>query len=132
MSSDGDDNTYPQGIPVLTQADFVDEEFETLGDPGIDADFERHSDTFKTICASSHRLFRRKNYEYRDTIVETGVLGAAVELVGIAGRLKALVLKNRDHGRSHRDELIDILKDAHNYANIALMMLAEENWDGDR
>ena len=88
------------------------------------------SETFKRVCKSSLDLFVEKNEKYDDSITATGVLGASIELVGTVARLKKLVIRAQDAGASESEKLVDIFKDIHNYANIALMMLAEDNWRG--
>jgi hypothetical protein len=93
-------------------------------------DLSQRNEHFEKACESGQKLFAEKNSQYGDSIVNTGVLGAGVELVGLAGRVKKLVIKSGDGGEASRDALIDILKDIHNYANIALLMLAEDNWTG--
>jgi hypothetical protein len=93
-------------------------------------DLNTRNEQFEKACGSSQKLFAEKNEQYGDSITTTGVLGAGVELVGLAARVKKLVVKAGDGGEANRDALIDILKDIHNYANIALLMLAEDNWTG--
>ena len=86
---------------------------------------------FEDKCCECEELFLEKNVQYGDAITETGVLGAAVEFVGITGRLKNLVINSGDGGKAaDRKALRDILIDAHNYAIIGLMMLDEENFTG--
>ncbi|KKN66958.1 hypothetical protein LCGC14_0466380 [marine sediment metagenome] len=88
------------------------------------------SNQFNKACASGKKIFVQRNEEYGDTITVTGVLGASVELIGVSARLRPLVLKDPGHGKNNREALINVFKDLHNYANIALMMLAADNWDG--
>lgn len=85
---------------------------------------------FSLECARALELFSYKNAEYGNTIVETGVLGASVELIGAVSRLKKLVLRAPDHGEANAKKLEGILMDIHNYANIALQMLHDENFSG--
>lgn len=89
------------------------------------------SNQFDRVCVASKKIFTQRNEQYGDTITVTGVLGAAVELIGTSARLRPLVLKDPEHGKNNRDALIDVLKDIHNYANIGLIMLAADNWDGE-
>lgn len=89
------------------------------------------ADLFDELCENSKELFRLKNAQYGDAIWYTGVLGAAVELIGAVARLPKLVLRNPTHGRDHKASLTDIFMDIHNYANIALMMLQADNWEGE-
>jgi hypothetical protein len=91
---------------------------------------ETRSETFKRVCAAGQNLFDKKDAEYGSATSETGVQGAVVEFVGISARLKQMVLRSPDHGASKSAEIAELLKDAHNYANIALMELADENWIG--
>ena len=90
----------------------------------------KRSQQVDRVDKSCKELFLQKNDQYDDTIAATGVLGASVELLGAASRLKKLVLKDPKHGESNAEVLIDVLKDLHNYANIALIMLSEDNWSG--
>lgn len=85
---------------------------------------------FQEECVTATELFAEKNRLYGNAIVETGVLGAVVELVGITARLKQMVIRSSDAGASQADKLEDILMDAHNYVNIARMMLREGNYRG--
>jgi hypothetical protein len=87
-------------------------------------------ETFARVCASCEKLFKQKNEQYDDTIAATGVLGASVELIGTVARLRKMVLQSSDGGKSQMSELADIYKDIHNYSNIALMMMNEDNWRG--
>jgi hypothetical protein len=82
-------------------------------------------------CDIARLVFADRNAKYGDAIVETGVLGACVELVGGVARLKELVIKAPDHGASVDDYVLrNVLIDIHNYANIALMMMDADNWSG--
>lgn len=88
------------------------------------------NETFDLVCEASKKIFVVKDAEYDHATSATGVLGATVELVGIIARLKKMVLKSPDNGASKKDELKAILKDAHNYVNIAMIELADDNWSG--
>lgn len=81
-------------------------------------------------CTRGRHLFLKRNKEYGDSIVTTGVLGAVVEITQKAARLRQLVMRSEDHGRSQLSKVKDELLDIHNYANIGLMMLEEDNWEG--
>ncbi len=86
---------------------------------------------FEKECAEGEEIFIVKNTEYGNTIVETGVLGACTELVGCVARLKKLVLKSGTGGKdANQIALRNALLDAHNYANIGLMMLDDKNYTG--
>lgn len=91
----------------------------------------RRKNQFKQVCQQAYELFLIKNAKYRDGIAHTGVLGAAIEVFGAAMRLTILVLKSPVHGRDNRQDLVNVAKDIHNYANILLMMMEDDNWEGD-
>ncbi len=76
-------------------------------------------------------LYLRKNDEYLDAVRQGGVLGAAVEFLGIGARLRALVIRNPQHGRDQAKDLRNVLTDALVYAAIALIMFDEQNFDGE-
>jgi hypothetical protein len=86
---------------------------------------------FERACAEGEKIFIVKNNEYGNTIVETGVIGACTELIGCVARLKKLVLKSGTGGEyADQKALRNALLDAHNYANIGLMMLDDKNYTG--
>lgn len=85
---------------------------------------------FDEVCEASKEIFEDRNVKYGDAIVSTGVLGAVVELIGNVARLRKMVLQSNDAGESHVNEIVEILKDVHNYSNIAIMMASEDNWKG--
>ena len=86
---------------------------------------------FETLCDLHEEIFIRKNAEYGNAIVETGVLGASIELVGAIARLRQLILSPGDGGEhTDHESLRNIFTDIHNYANIARMMMDEDNWTG--
>lgn len=88
-------------------------------------------DHFKLNCIDAGSVFEIKNEQYGDAIVETGVLGASVELIGAVARLRQLVLSPGDGGKhTDRKSLRNVFVDIHNYSNIALMMMEEDNWLG--
>jgi hypothetical protein len=90
----------------------------------------QHMRLYDKVDSLCREMFVEKNTQYDNAIVETGVLGAAVEIIGLQRRVRALVLKSTDHGKAEKDALADLLKDLHVYANIALLMLADDNWSG--
>lgn len=75
-------------------------------------------------------LFLEKNAQYGNSIEETGVLGAVVELVAKNARLRQLVLRDDFHGRKQADAVRDTFRDLVNYGLIGLMMLEDDNFDG--
>lgn len=86
---------------------------------------------FSSKCRQSGTLFKLKNEDYGNAIDAGGVIGAVIEIIGIAARLMVMVLHSPDTGRSKRDEILDKLRDLHNYANIAMMMVDRDNWEGE-
>lgn len=88
-------------------------------------------ENFTRCCHAGRHVFTKKNKQYGNAIAKTGVLGAVVELIGACARLPVMVLRAPDHGRSVRGKLLDVLLDIYNYASIAVMMVADDNWEGE-
>ena len=86
---------------------------------------------FDRACSSGKKIFKKKNAEYGNSIARTGVLGATVTMIGDVDRLRQIVLKSADRGREQKATVINVVNDIHNYANIILIMLADNNWDGE-
>jgi len=86
---------------------------------------------FDKVCAAGRKIFEEKNAQYGDSFARTGVLGATVTMIGDVDRLRQMVLKSPDFGKSQQSSIVEVLKDVHNYANMALLLLAEGNWDGN-
>jgi hypothetical protein len=86
---------------------------------------------FENACNEAEEIFVDRNQRYGNAIVETGVQGACIELVGCVARLKQLVLKDPAHGADANYAILrNILIDAHNYAVIAMMMQDQNNFTG--
>jgi len=85
---------------------------------------------FDKICLSSRKVFEERNMAYEDAISATGSIGACVEIVSMAARLKPLAIRTGDGGKANAQKLVEILKDIHNYTNIAIMMLQDKNYLG--
>lgn len=81
-------------------------------------------------CAEARLLFAVKNAKYEGAFHESGVVGCVAEIRGITKRLKAMTINQPDHGRSVKQELAELLADLHNYANMTLLCLEENNWEG--
>jgi len=87
-------------------------------------------DVFDAACLEGKKVFLVRDAQYDGATVATGVQGAVVEVVGISARLRKMVLKAPDRGESQAEEILKILVDLHNYANIAMMELSDGNWVG--
>ena len=85
---------------------------------------------FDKIHKACRDLFTEKNVEYRDSIAECGVLGAVASFNGISARLRHLVIQSTDAGESKVALIAELAKDAHIYADIILMLVADDNWKG--
>ena len=90
----------------------------------------RHVRAFYALCIKHGEVFREKNEQYGNAFEVYGVLGVVCELLGAVARLPQLVLWQVDHGRSNRGSLLDILMDIHNFANMAILMIEADNYDG--
>jgi hypothetical protein len=88
------------------------------------------NEEFREKCSECQEVFDIKNAEYGNAIEETGLLGASVEIIGGAARLKELVLRDPEKGANNIKSLRNVLTDLHNYAGIALMMIDKGNWHG--
>ena len=86
---------------------------------------------FEEVCEENQHIFSRKNEEYGNGIVSTGVLGAAIELFGAAMRLKTLVIQNPTAGADKIDLILNVAIDVHNYSNILILMMEDKNWRGE-
>jgi len=96
--------------------------------------FENRDQQFYAMCDEGYEIFQTRNREYGDAISRTGVIGACVEIIGGAARVEALVLKAKELGGDNWEKLgslKNVLHDLHNYANIALMMIEDNNWRGE-
>jgi hypothetical protein len=80
----------------------------------------------------AYRVFQKKNEEYGDTVEQTGLLGASVEIIGGAARLQQLVLDSPDQVRfQHRKaSILNVLVDLLNYAAIGMYMAQNNNLQG--
>lgn len=85
---------------------------------------------FDKLCREELKLFSYKNKAYGNAFEIYGVLGVVCEILGAVNRLPQLVLWSPDHGKSAKDNIRDILMDLHNFANMAIMCLDNNNWDG--
>jgi hypothetical protein len=85
---------------------------------------------FDAACSAGREIFVVKDAKYDSATIATGVDGAVVEIIGISSRLRKMVHKAPDRGASQAAEILEILKDLHNYACIAMMELSDNNWDG--
>ena len=103
---------------------------EEIKDP-----YRARLEQFNNACIEAHIIFEHRNKMYGDAITATGVLGATVELVGNIARLYQLVTKaiscEPAFSSSEKTAVIDTLIDIHNYANIARLMLNENNIQGE-
>lgn len=91
-------------------------------------DYRERERRFNKLCASAQAVFSQRNEQYGDGIRYGGLFGAVIELIGCVLRLQKLVIISR--GRLDRDAILNALQDAHNYANIAAMMLEDNNIHG--
>jgi len=85
---------------------------------------------FESHCQAGAELFAVKNKQYGDNYKVYGLLGVVCQILGATSRLPQLVLWSDDHGKSAKESLVDILTDIHNFANMALIVIDHDNWDG--
>lgn len=82
------------------------------------------------ICKECRAVLVKKNEQYGNSIEATGLLGAAVECVGMTARLVQLVLRDSRHGRQDPKAVHNAFLDIHNYSVIGLKMLDDGNFEG--
>lgn len=99
----------------------------TTGTP-LDARLQARLDQFDAICDGSRDLFEEKNKQYADSIARTGAIGAAVSIAGISARIEHMIIGAADAGASQEKELVELVKDLHNYSNILGIMIMDGNW----
>lgn len=86
---------------------------------------------FEQVCATCAQLFEEKNEQYDNNFARDGLLGTVLEVMGAASRLRPLVVRAPEHGRASAQKIRDILMDVHNYATMSLMLLDDNNWEGE-
>lgn len=96
------------------------------------ANLQTRLQQYDEAVAKARELFERKNREYGDAIRWGGAAGAAIEFIGIAGRVKKVVLDGEHLSAEQREEILrDKFIDAINYGAIGLLMLEERNYSGE-
>ncbi len=100
----------------------------------MNAILEEHSLHSKKLCEEAQQLYDDKNRKYRAAYEGFGLLGATGEINAIAARLRAIIVY--EEIEFNEKALTDMLRDLHNYANIAQILLSENNilgreWTGD-
>lgn len=102
-----------------------------------EAYFEYRDGQFMTSCQAALSIFKEKNRQYNDAISRTGLLGASVEIVGVAARLEPLIINNKNFEEKLKEDpkfkasVLNAIADLHNYSVIAKMMIEDENWRGE-
>lgn len=90
-----------------------------------------YHEVFSTLYNAAYSTWVAKNREYGDNIEEAGALGAAVHIVGIAARLKPLVIRATDADiQRHQDAIANVVIDLFNYTTILAYMLGSDNLRG--
>jgi hypothetical protein len=85
---------------------------------------------FASLCEQAGALFARKNRQYGGAYRWMGLIGTISEIFGIAMRLVNMVFRDFDNLPANREKIRDCLLDLHNYANMAVMCLDDENYYG--
>lgn len=84
--------------------------------------------SFVDKCEQGATLFDHKNTQYNSAFRKYGLLGVVMEILGIAERIPPMTIWNEDK-RDIR-KLRDLFMDLHNYSNMALLLIDDNNWDG--
>jgi hypothetical protein len=93
-------------------------------------EYEQRERAFMRQCQLGSDIFAEKNRQYGDAIRFGGAIGAVMELIGCVARLQTLVVLN--DGPYDLEAIYNALRDAHNYANIATMLVTDDNWKGEQ
>jgi hypothetical protein len=97
---------------------------------GMDTRLAIALSAYDKAAQEARTLFIRKNAEYGNSIDQGGVIGAVVAFIGLPARLRTMVLHSNDHGRSNEEKVRDIALDIVNYGLILLLMITNDNWEG--
>ncbi len=96
------------------------------------ADRQVRLEQYDKAVAKARALFEKKNAEYGDAIRYGGAAGAAIEFIGIGGRLSRVVLDGESLTPEQRKTILtDKFLDAINYGAIGLFLLEEGNYSGE-
>lgn len=85
---------------------------------------------FGQCCDEAFEVYTIKDADYDSNYEEVGVIGVTADLLAVVARLKKLVMKAPDHGRSNRESILNVALDAHNFANLLKMVVLTNNWEG--
>lgn len=86
---------------------------------------------YEIILANAQMVFEDRNAKYRDAFKALGVIGCLSTLIGDTRRLHTMIYLTGDHGRSHANDIKDKLIDIINQASLTLMMVEDNNWEGN-
>jgi hypothetical protein len=93
-------------------------------------DLDADNVKFQNWCDENQKLFESKNFRYGGAYKYTGLLGCIFQIFGISMRITMLSSQNPMRIGEEKEALEDALRDLHNYANMALICLQEENYFG--
>jgi hypothetical protein len=85
---------------------------------------------FELACYTNKQLFLKRNKEYAGAFKKYGLLGVIFEILGILNRLPPMTIWKTHGERMNSKKLHDLFMDLHNYSNMALICLEDNNWDG--
>jgi len=86
---------------------------------------------FDSYCTQGREIFVRKNKAYGGSYHWMGLIGVVSEIAGISMRLVSAVFNNFGNIESNRESVKDALLDLHNYANMGLICLENDNILGE-
>lgn len=88
---------------------------------------------FIHACMECQTVFVQKNFQYGNSIADTGAIGAIVTLIGDTARVRKLVLDKQriDINEVDWEKVREVLLDIHNYATIGMMMIDDNNLTGE-
>lgn len=99
---------------------------------GAEEEYESpYEDAYNEVLEEAKDIFIDRNKIYKDTFVALGLNGTVMTLIGDVFRLRNMITHDPDHGRGKENQIRDKLIDVINQAVISVMMLDEENYEGE-
>jgi hypothetical protein len=85
---------------------------------------------FESQCYAGQKLFAYKNKNYDGAFRKYGLLGVVMEIMGVLSRIPPMTFWKASEEPMNIEKLRDLFMDLHNFSNMALMVLEDNNWDG--
>lgn len=128
----GEGNFQPLGMIFDSNSKVHIDEFGTGSDDPEEEGYQsEYTDTYEEVIEEAFKIFLDRNKIYKDTFVFLGLNGTVMTLIGDVFRLRNMITMDSEHGRGKEEQIRDKLIDVINQAVISVMMLDEENFEGE-